>query len=81
MDSDKGGRRYLRAGALATQLGVSKATLAKQRCLGGGIPFTRLGRCVMYAVDDVEAYLSDRMRRSTSEEPTSSEGTSSLRPT
>ena len=67
MDSDKGGRRYLRAGELAKYLGVSKATLAKQRCLGGGIRFSRLGRCVVYAVDDVEAYLVEHKRRSTSD--------------
>jgi excisionase family DNA binding protein len=66
MDSDMGGRKYLRAGELAKYLGVSKATLAKQRCMGGGIPFTRLGRCVVYKLDEVEIFLTSRKRDSTS---------------
>jgi hypothetical protein len=73
MESLGSGRKYLRASELAKYLGISKATLAKQRCTGEGIRFTRLGRCVMYAVDDVEAYLSDRMRHSTSDAPRSSD--------
>jgi hypothetical protein len=70
---------HLRASELAKYLGISKATLAKQRCTGEGIRFSRLGRCVVCAADDVEAYLRDRTRGSTSEGPISQGATSTTR--
>jgi len=46
--------RYLRAPQAAAFLGLSKATLAKFRCLGGGPVFHRAGaRVILYRTADL----------------------------
>lgn len=52
---------------LARVLGVSIKTLDKLRRTGDGIPWVRLGRRVIYPVDEVERFLSTKTYRSTSE--------------
>lgn len=63
---DEGG--LLTSRAAAQRLGLSTATLAKWRCVGGdGPPYRKLGSRVFYATDDVEAWVdSHGLRRSTS---------------
>ena len=38
--------------------GRARSTLQKDRLVGGGIPFVRLGRLIRYRSSDVSAYLA-----------------------
>jgi hypothetical protein len=38
--------------------GRAVSTLQKDRCVGGGIPFIRVGRLVRYRASDLETYLA-----------------------
>ncbi len=51
----------------AELLGMSRRTLEKWRGEGNGPPFLKLGRRVLYATADLEAWVRSRRRRSTSE--------------
>ena len=53
--------------AAATYVGLSASTLNKLRVFGGGPAFLKLGRRVVYDVRDLDQWLSDRRRQSTSE--------------
>ncbi len=55
--------------AAAEYLGLSPATLETLRCRGGGPPFVKLGRRVVYRREDLEAWLAEGRRSSTSEDP------------
>ena len=49
-------------------LGVSKAFLERDRWAGARIPFIKIGtRAVRYSLDDLESYLNQQRRFSTSE--------------
>ena len=48
-------------------LHVSVKRLQGWRSRGGGPPFRKLGRCVRYAVPDLEAFVQEAVRRSTSD--------------
>lgn len=49
-------------------LGVSKAFLERDRWAGARIPFIKIGsRAVRYSMEDLEAYLKQQRRYSTSE--------------
>ena len=48
-------------------MGVAPQTLARWRCEGGGPPFIRVGRKIMYAVEDITAWMNSRRVASTSE--------------
>ncbi len=62
--------KKLRAPAAAEYLGLSPSTLAKMRLRGDGPPYSKVGpRIVVYDVVDLESYLADRRRHSTSENP------------
>ena len=50
----------------ANYLRTSKSYLAKQRIAGDGPIFCKIGRRVMYRVQDLESWLSGRRRSSTS---------------
>jgi len=55
----------------AQRLAVSTRTLQGWRVRGGGPQYLKLGRgrgCVRYKTEDLEAYLDDRVRRSTSDQ-------------
>ncbi|MBI1452832.1 MULTISPECIES: helix-turn-helix domain-containing protein [Acinetobacter] len=41
---------------IAIYLSCSTHTLQRLRCVGGGIPYTKVGRCVTYKKSDVLAY-------------------------
>lgn len=48
--------------------GRARSTLQKDRVVGSGIPFVRIGRLVRYRQSDVQSYLDALpVRRSTSE--------------
>jgi excisionase family DNA binding protein len=49
-------------------LGVSKAFLERDRWAGARIPFIKIGsRAVRYRHEDLDAYISAQVRRSTSQ--------------
>lgn len=51
----------------AAYLGLSPKTLETLRTRGGGPPFLKLGRRVVYRKSDLELWLAQRVRRSTSD--------------
>jgi hypothetical protein len=53
--------------AAATRAGFAASTFEKLRCYGGGAPYSKRGRKVLYHDDDVDAWLREKMLRSTSE--------------
>jgi predicted DNA-binding transcriptional regulator AlpA len=60
---------YLRAPSAAAYLGLSPSTLAKMRLRGDGPVYRKCGRrIVVYAVSDLDSFLAQRRRRSTSDE-------------
>lgn len=52
----------------ASYLNTSRATLARWRVQGGGPPFIKMGGRIRYDVEDLDAWLESRRRRSTSDE-------------
>ena len=52
---------------IARRLGMSNSWLRKARVSGGGPKFVKIGKRVFYRDADVEAFISDRVRNSTSE--------------
>lgn len=52
----------------ASRTGLSVSTLNKLRVFGGGPVFIKLGRRVAYDVADLDAWLTSRRRRSTSDD-------------
>jgi predicted DNA-binding transcriptional regulator AlpA len=64
------GNRLLRAPEAADYIRLSASTLAKMRLRGDGPRYIKAGmRIIAYQEDDLIAWLSARMRRSTSEMP------------
>jgi predicted DNA-binding transcriptional regulator AlpA len=45
--------------------GLSRSTLAKRRCDGGGPAFFKIGRQVKYDLADVESWIASRRRTCT----------------
>lgn len=58
---------FLTPQRLAELLGVSVRTLERNRHVARSIPFRKIGRRVLYARDDVLAYLAEATFRSTAE--------------
>ena len=53
----------------AAWLRVTKGHLARLRVIGGGPPFVKLSRrCIAYRIEDLEEFVSARIRRSTSDQ-------------
>jgi hypothetical protein len=52
----------------AEKLRVTKATLESWRCRGGGPIYVKYGRAVRYRPEDIEAFLEQSLRSSTSVE-------------
>jgi predicted DNA-binding transcriptional regulator AlpA len=50
----------------ATLLGLSHRTLERYRCTGFGPAYRKLGRRVLYAASDIEAWAASCVRNSTS---------------
>jgi len=53
--------------AAARFTGLSTATLAKMRCLGGSPTFIKAGRKILYRRSDLSAFLNARRVRNTTE--------------
>ena len=53
----------------AKQLGLSVSTLAKMRLYGNGPVYSKLGRRVVYRLEDLEAWIAANRFHSTSEYP------------
>lgn len=51
----------------ADYLGLKTATLNKWRVYGDGPPFIKIGRIIQYRKSDLDAFLNERLMRSTSE--------------
>jgi len=58
--------RLLRTEEAARWLGLSGRTLEKHRCCGTGPSYRKLGGRVLYLLDDLEAWIDENERRSTS---------------
>ncbi len=59
---------YVRAVEAARRVGLSTSTLAKMRMRGDGPRYSKSGpRIVVYNVEDLDNWLSERRRSSTSE--------------
>lgn len=57
--------KNIRVEEAATYVGLSKSSLNKFRCFGGGPRFFKLGRSVVYSTADLDAWMADRARTST----------------
>jgi hypothetical protein len=57
----------LRTPEAAEYLGLSSSTLEKRRLTGDGPVFCKCGRTVVYDIQDLDKYLADCRRRSTSD--------------
>lgn len=53
---------FLRHNEAARYLGISPSLLAKQVRLGSGPPRRRIGRVVLYAVADLNAWMEGQVR-------------------
>jgi predicted DNA-binding transcriptional regulator AlpA len=63
--------KKMRAAEAANYLRMAGSTLAKLRCYGGGPRFAKVGpRIVVYDKSDLDAWLADRICRSTADYPT-----------
>jgi predicted DNA-binding transcriptional regulator AlpA len=60
-------RKMLKAPAAAAYCGLSASTFAKLRLYGGGPAYVKLGRRVVYDPDDLDRWLAEHRRASTSE--------------
>lgn len=60
-------RAYLSNEEAAAYLKLSPRTLEKQRVVGGGPRFRKLGRRVVYAVTDLDAWVGERTCDTTSD--------------
>lgn len=49
-------RLYMRPTEVAERWGVSTKKLANDRCAKRGLPYTKIGTAVLYAIADVEAF-------------------------
>lgn len=57
----------LNATEAARQLSLSTSTLAKMRLYGTGPAYIKLGRRVLYRVEDIQVWIADNRFNSTSE--------------
>ena len=60
-------RRKLRTRDAAIYTGLAKSTLEKLRVHGGGCPYMRVSRVVVYDQDDLDNWLAAHKRTSTSD--------------
>ena len=66
-DDAPAGKRMLIAEDAAEYLGLATQTLAKMRWSGDSPPFFKVGRRVLYERDELDAWLAQRKRTSTSD--------------
>lgn len=61
--------RYVRTREAAEMIGLRPQTLNRWRTEGSPIPFSKLGKAVVYDVADIQEYVASRKQRSTSQAP------------
>ena len=61
-------RRMMRTAEAADHCGSSASTFEKLRLTGGGPVYSKIGRRVVYRVEDLDAWLTANKRRSTSQQ-------------
>lgn len=59
---------HLRTPQAAEYLGLSTSTIEKMRLRGDGPRYAKLGRLVVYAIPDLEAWVEGHKRLSTTDE-------------
>ena len=57
--------KNIRVKEAASYVGLSKSSLDKLRCFGGGPRFFKLGRAVIYDIADLDTWVSERSRANT----------------
>jgi hypothetical protein len=62
---------YMDSKRSAAYLSLSISTLAKLRLYGNGPTYSKLGRRVIYRVEDLNKWVESRLHNSTSEYPSS----------
>ena len=62
-------RKRARTKEASHYCGSSSSTFNKLRVTGGGPPFYKVGRIVVYDYDDLDAWLESKMQLSTSHKP------------
>jgi excisionase family DNA binding protein len=60
-------KTFLRTQQAADYLNLPASTLEKLRSQGGSPPYSKLGRIIVYALGDLDAWVEDRKRTSTSD--------------
>jgi hypothetical protein len=60
-------QEYVRTRDAARYLSLSHRTLEKLRGTGNGPQYFKMGRAVLYAIGDLDLWLSENRRRSTSD--------------
>lgn len=55
----------------AEMMGIAVATLNTWRCRGGGPPYLKIGKRVIYRIEDVRAYMDARVMKKCGEPMTS----------
>lgn len=60
--SPAGRSRYLDPAQAAELLHMSRSTMDKLRCIGGGPPFRKFGRKILYEIGDLEAWAAAHQR-------------------
>lgn len=65
----KTNRPKVRTGGAASYSGLAESTLEKLRVSGDGPRYIRVGRVVVYDLDDLDEWLNSHKRNSTSEKP------------
>jgi predicted DNA-binding transcriptional regulator AlpA len=63
----QGRRPKLTSDEAADYVGLGRSTLPKYRVFGGGPPYFKLSRRVIYDADDLDAWMEARRRSSTSD--------------
>jgi predicted DNA-binding transcriptional regulator AlpA len=66
----------LRTPDAANYCGSSASTFEKLRLKGGGPIYSKIGRRVVYRVEDLDAWLAEHLRRSTSDKSVDRSGRS-----
>ena len=71
LESSEPQQRMLRTNEAATYCGSSASTFEKLRLTGGGPIYSKIGRRVVYRIEDLDNWLAANRRRSTSDTGTS----------
>ena len=59
--------RVMRVWDAAKYLGIPESTLNQLRTYGGGPPFSKIGRSILYEVHDLDAWLQAKKYKSTAD--------------